>query len=186
MSLSNGDAQTQRQIFFAQCPFFKITLHQGFVVFGSSFYDDAVHVFGAGLFGSRDRVFFWFASTIGKEVHHHAECIDDGIETNARIERVLKWDDFGPKAGNRLFKCGIKICFFVVNLVDHKNCGGIKGFDVFPEQLCTYFYPTSGVVDEYCRSGYPESRNHLADVIVQTWRVDEVDFGIFPGNVLKG
>ena len=89
------------------------------------------------------------------------------------------------KTGNGLFQSSVEVSFFVVNLVDDKNGRCVKSFDVFPEQFCAYFNPTFGVVDQYGCCCDPEGRNDFTDKVIQTRCVDEVDFGIFPGDVFK-
>ena len=125
---------------------------------------------------------FGLAAISREFIHNHAQSIHNAKST-AYTEGVLHRDDFIAKARFSLIERGIEVRFFMVCLIDNKNSGSFKTLDVFPDKFGADFYAVFSVEQHDAGVGNFESGNHLADEIIGTGCVNNVNFAIFPIHV---
>ena len=131
----------------------------------------------------RNGLFFRPATPFGKYIHHHGERIDDVIEGGSCAERILNRQHFVPKARLRLFQCSIVVGLVIVQMIDDEYARRLKFFDIFPNELSTYFHTAFGVEHHDGRVAHFQRRDNFTYKIIKARRVDDVDLAVLPIGV---
>jgi hypothetical protein len=186
LPVGHADAKPFGQVFLVEGALIEEFFHQALLVFRGGFHQGAVHGVGPGLVFGGDGLFLGLAPGGRELVHHHAQCIDDGIEARAGLDRELQRQHAGAEAAAGLVEGGLEVGLLVVEVVDHEQRGRVELFDVFPHQLGADLHPAAGVEHHYGGVGHFQGGDDLAGEIVEPRRVEDVDLGVFPGAVQQG
>ena len=173
-----GKAQFQAGAKFVLCQhsFFKIELHQRFVILSGRFGQDAVqfrrafHLFGRNIELFADaRIAFEF-------IHLHQQDVDKGVEIRAGVYRILHHDGRYLRCGADRIERSLPRSFLAVELVDYRDDrfvvrAGIAGLD-----FGTHFEAVLRIDQHDADVGYLESREKAAAEVVSARSVDNVEF----------
>ncbi len=115
-----------------------------------------------------------FPAILGKLEHLHLEQVDHRIEAGTGIHGVLAYGQVAEQSlhlGDGLVEVGV----VVFQVVDGEHHGRVVLEGVHPGDLGTHFHAVGGVDHDHGGVGHGKGGDHLADEIVETGGIDDVD-----------
>ena len=113
-------------------------------------------------------------SSIGVFFHH--EYIYEGVEAWSLVEGVLYRYEFSSVDAFQIFYNGIKVTFFVIQLVKEENDRFAEFFSISQMILCSYFQTILSVEHDHGSVCYIKCGNGCTYKIISTRAINEIQF----------
>ena len=174
-AVGDTEFETLDHVFLGEGAFFEELVHEGLFVLSGSLDEGVVHLLSlVGEVGGD--VFHHHLATVGGELEElHLEQVDDGVEADTGIHRVLQGHHAAAEVLLELMKSLIEVGLLVVELVDDEHHGDVHSLRVTPLDLGTHVHAVlavdhhqSGVHHAHCTDG-------LANEIIKTRAIHHID-----------